>query len=339
MKLLLFLIPAIGLSQSLPIAAPLLDLSKSTQVIPFPFGGTLPTTGCLPNSFFNKTGGSAGLYINSGTGSCVWTIISGGSGSVGPINSVQTGDGAGGLLNGGCTMTSSVLNCGTNFGAGGACIAPGSVSTPSAGSVNYFCDSTNSNHLSAKISSGTTVDIQAGGGGGQALTRADQGLWLGGGPPTSTIPKVSVTASTPIFYGNPNPFASFKISSISVVQYSASGNAKMAIADDQCNILGSSNTLALSGTSGYYNFVFASPVTITTPYFYVGLVVDTTISNLFAAIDSASGEMGNLINTGVTTPQVFTGSIVTGITFGSTCGIRTASTPGNTDQFAAYARP
>lgn len=78
--LIALLLPAVCLAQTLPFAAPIVDMGASQQLrLPvYASVGALPSTGCVAESYASVTG--TGLYRNSGTGTCAWAPITGGGG-------------------------------------------------------------------------------------------------------------------------------------------------------------------------------------------------------------------------------------------------------------------
>lgn len=73
-----------------------------------------------------------------------------------------TSDGASGLtIVGSISVAGIVMPVGTPVGISGTCRTPASVTTPAASNLTYFCNSSNSNHLSTKDSAATIVDLQS----------------------------------------------------------------------------------------------------------------------------------------------------------------------------------
>ena len=96
------------LGQSLGVDVPLYDASKSTQTRPFAVYanvGALPSTGCVPGSYAEVT--SAGLYRNTGTGTCVWAASGGGGSGTALAPNVVTPS----------FSTTITLNCGSTTAA------------------------------------------------------------------------------------------------------------------------------------------------------------------------------------------------------------------------------
>lgn len=127
-----------------------------------------------------------GVLANGNATGCA--AIGGGGGTPGgSTDDVQFRTSGAAFGGGRCTMSSSnVMTCtggfvgGANLTFGGTCIATGSVATPSAGALNYFCNSGNANHLTSKDSSAALIDLQP------ILTRRIAAyVFDGGGSPLS----------------------------------------------------------------------------------------------------------------------------------------------------------
>lgn len=116
-----------------------------------------------------------GVLANGNATGCA--SIGGGGGSPGgSTDDVQYKTSGGAFGGGRCTMSSAnVMTCAGGYAGGtgpltfgGQCTTTGSVAVPPVTSpitLNYFCNSANSNHLTSKDSSSVLVDIQAGGSG------------------------------------------------------------------------------------------------------------------------------------------------------------------------------
>lgn len=159
--LFLFAIPAF--SQTLPISVPLLDFANSVQVRPFAVVssvGALQATGCVADSFAVVTGG--GLYRNSATGTCVWTLT--GANAAGAANAVQSSNGTGGLLDTGCTAVTGVETCPNGFSTSGPFQGTGPHqslgSSPPSGSDTIYYNPTVSDHLTRRDSAGLDHDLE-----------------------------------------------------------------------------------------------------------------------------------------------------------------------------------
>lgn len=184
------------------------------------------------------------------------------------------------------------------------------------------------------------VGAPASAGGGQSFTTTDQGDWLNGVP--TTVGSQVSTALHPNFFGITNYATSRKVSAMVLLLSAtiASSNCKVSIMDSTGSLLASSNSAATSGSLGSaIPFVFASPYTMTSGYYYIGVVCDSDGVGFYTVDSTNSLSLkGKAENSGATL-QYFYGTTLGSFAFGSTVGTRGDLAAFGDYEPAFYARP